>query len=79
MHYRCVSCACFCFFVFPLSSAEAVQQTTYSPVFDYTRVHHIPSVTPEFIKYLKGSIEMQIHVNQHVDPPFVSCLAPLLA
>jgi len=48
---------------------EAVQQTTYSPVFDYTRIHHIPSVTPEFIKYLKGSIEMQIHVNQHVDPP----------
>eukprot|EP01036_Dinobryon_divergens_P061407 gene61407-81851_t len=41
--------------------AYAVQQTTFSPVFDYTRVHHVPSVSPEFIKYLKGSVEMQIH------------------
>lgn len=57
MSNRCVLCV------------EAVQQTTYSPVFDYSRIHHIPNVTPEFIKYLKGSIEMQIHVNQHVDPP----------
>ena len=52
--------------------SEAVQQTTFSPVFEYTRVHHVPSVTPEFIKYLKGSVEMQIHVNQHVEAPSVS-------
>ncbi len=38
-------------------------------MFDYTRVHHIPSVTQEFIDYLKGSIEMQIHVTQHVEAP----------
>lgn len=50
-------------------TSEAVQQTTFSPVFDYTRIHHIPSVTQEFINYLKGSIEMQIHVTQHVEPP----------
>ena len=50
---------------------EAVQQTTFSPIFDYTKVHHIPSVTQEFIDFLKGSIEMQIHVTQHVDTPSV--------
>ena len=48
---------------------EAVQQTTYSPVFDYSRVHHVSSVTQEFIDFLKGSVEMQIHVSQHIDPP----------
>ena len=46
-----------------------VQQTTYSPVFDYSKVHHVPNVTPEFLKYLKGGLEMHIHVTQHVDPP----------
>jgi hypothetical protein len=51
-----------------------VEQTTFSPVFDYKKVHHVPCVTPEFIKYLKGAIEMQIHVSQHIDPPSVSGL-----
>jgi hypothetical protein len=49
-----------------------VEQTTFSPVFEYKKVHHIPCVTPEFIKYLKGAIEMQIHVTQHIEPPAVS-------
>ena len=48
---------------------EAVQQTTFSPVFEYKKVHHIPHVTQDFINYLKGSVEMQIHVTQHVEPP----------
>eukprot|EP01038_Epipyxis_sp_PR26KG_P007613 gene7613-10366_t len=48
---------------------EAVQQITYSPVFDYTKIHHIERVTPEFIAFLKGSIEMQIFVNQNIDQP----------
>lgn len=51
---------------------EAVQQTTYSPVFDYHKIHHIPHVTQDFIDYLKGSIELQIHVCQHVDQSSVS-------
>eukprot|EP00981_Chlorochromonas_danica_P012530 scaffold5121_cov223-Ochromonas_danica.AAC.8 len=50
-------------------TTEAVQQNTFSPVFDYSKVHHVPSVTPEFIKFLKGSVEMQIHVTQHIDAP----------
>jgi len=49
-----------------------VEQTTFSPVFEYKKVHHIPNVTPEFIKYLKGAIEMQIHVTQHIEAPAVS-------
>lgn len=52
-------------------TTEAVEQTTFSPVFDYKKVHHIPSVTEEFVKYLKGAIEMQIHVSQHIEPPAV--------
>ena len=49
---------------------EAVQQNTYSPQFDYSRVHHIPSVTPEFVTFLKsGKLEMQIHITQHIDVP----------
>eukprot|EP01033_Poteriospumella_lacustris_P003736 gene3736-2647_t len=50
-------------------TTENVQQTTFSPVFEYHKVHHIPCVTQEFLAYLKGSIEMQIHVTQHIDPP----------
>jgi hypothetical protein len=50
-------------------TTEAVQQQTYSPVFDYTRVHHVGHVTKEFVDYLKGSIEMQIHITQHLDNP----------
>jgi hypothetical protein len=57
---------------FVLGLTEAVEQTTFSPVFDYKKVHHIPCVTAEFVKYLKGAIEMQIHVSQHIDPPSVS-------
>lgn len=50
-------------------TTEAVVQTTYSPSFGYTCIHHIPNVTQEFIDYLKGPFEMQIHVSQHVDSP----------
>jgi len=46
-----------------------VQQTTYSPVYEYKKVHHVPVVTQEFLDFLKGSIEMQVHVTQHVEPP----------
>lgn len=48
---------------------EAVQQTTFSPQFDYAKVHHVPCVTKEFVAFLKGAIEMQIHVNQHIEAP----------
>ena len=51
---------------------EAIEQTTFSPVWEYKKIHHIPSVTPEFVNYLKGAIEMQIHVTQHIEPPSVS-------
>jgi len=50
-------------------TTEAVQQQTYSPVFDYKRVHHVPRITPEFVNFLKGNLEMQIHITQHLDAP----------
>lgn len=46
-----------------------MQQTTYSPVYEYKKIHHVPQVTQAFIDFLKGSIEMQIHVTQHVENP----------
>ena len=46
---------------------DCVQQETFSPQFDYTHIHHVPKVTPEFVQFLKsGSVEMEIHVTQHV-------------
>lgn len=50
-------------------TTEVVEQSTFSPVFDYQFVHHIDKVTPEFIAFLKGSMEMDVHVTQHVDTP----------
>jgi hypothetical protein len=50
-------------------TTEVVQQNTFSPVFDYSKIHHVPCVTPDFLKFLKGSIEMNIHVTQHIDHP----------
>ena len=55
-------------------TTEAVNQTTYSPVFEYTKVHHVPAVTPSFIAFLKGKMEMHIHITQHVAPPPVKAL-----
>eukprot|EP01041_Mallomonas_annulata_P006324 gene6324-12798_t len=50
-------------------TTENVQQQTFSPVFEYSKVHHIERVTPEFIQFLKGSIEMFVHLTPHVDGP----------
>lgn len=50
-------------------TTEAMSEETYTPVFNYTKVHHIPSVTQEFIDYLKGSIECMVFVNQVVEAP----------
>lgn len=50
-------------------TTECVEQATFSPVFDYNFIHHIDRVTPEFISFLKGSLEMHVHVTQHVDTP----------
>ncbi|CAE7690816.1 unnamed protein product [Symbiodinium microadriaticum] len=50
-------------------TTEVVAQSTFSPVFNYEHVHHVDKVTPEFIAFLKGSMEMHVHVTQHVDTP----------
>jgi hypothetical protein len=55
-------------------TTEVVQQTTFSPIFEYSFVHHVENVTPEFLAFLKGSLEMHVHVTQHVDMPGVSSL-----
>ena len=50
-------------------TTETVQQSTYSPVFEYTHIHHVERVTQDFINFLKGSVEMHVHVTPHVDGP----------
>jgi hypothetical protein len=53
-------------------TTEVVQQTTFSPVFEYKYIHHVDRVTQDFINFLKGSMEMNVHVTQHVETPTVS-------
>jgi hypothetical protein len=53
-------------------TTEVVEQQTFSPRFDYVQIHHVEKVTPEFIKFLKGSVEMYVHVTQSVKTPGVS-------
>jgi hypothetical protein len=50
-------------------TTEAVQQTTFSPKFDYSRVHHVQSVKDDFLKFLKDPFEMRVHVTQHISNP----------
>jgi hypothetical protein len=52
-----------------VTEAVSGESATFSPEFAYSRVHHIPNVTQEFIDFLKQSMEMQLHVTQHIDVP----------
>ena len=56
-------------------TSEVVEQTTFSPVFNYSHIHHVDRVTPEFIKFLRGSMEMFVHVTQNVETPPVKAAA----
>lgn len=59
-------------------TSEVVEQTTFSPVFNYSHVHHIEKVTPEFVKFLRGSMEIYVHVTQNVEtPPVKYCFIVL--
>ena len=57
---------------------ENVQQQTFSPVFDYVKVHHISNCTADFVKFLRGSIEMSVHVTPHTPAPPVSAIRALI-
>jgi hypothetical protein len=52
-------------------TTEVVEQRTFSPQFNYSHVHHINNATPEFLKYLQGSVECRLHITQYVEPPKV--------
>lgn len=56
-------------FLDEIFTTEAVQQTTYSPKFEYSHIHHVPKVTEDMIEKLKGALEMKIHVTQHISAP----------
>ena len=59
-------------------TTEVVEQSTFSPTFNYKFVHHVPLATEDFLKFLKGSMEMHVHVTQHVNPPPVGDAATLV-
>jgi len=50
-------------------TTEVIEQNTFSPVLDYSFVHHVPCVTEEFLAFLKGSFEMHFHITQQVNQP----------
>ena len=50
-------------------TTEAVQQTTFSPKFDYSHIHHVPKASEELLKILKNAFEMRVHVTQHIQAP----------
>lgn len=48
---------------------EVVKQKSNSPFFNYSFVHHVDSVTPEFIAFLKEPFELNVYVNPFVEIP----------
>ena len=50
-------------------TTEVVEAQSFSPALNYKFVHEVQHVTQEFINFLKGSIEMHVHVTQAVEPP----------
>lgn len=50
-------------------TTEAVQQTTFSPRFEYSRIHHVSNVKEDFLNMLRGAFEMRVHVTQHITAP----------
>jgi hypothetical protein len=50
-------------------TTEVIEANSFSPALNYKFVHEVPHCTEEFIKFLKGSIEMHVHVTQAVETP----------
>ena len=49
--------------------ADHSDSATFTPKFTYSHVHHVPKVSPEFLQFLKGSMEFRVHVTQFVERP----------
>ena len=50
-------------------TTEVIEANSFSPALNYKFVHEIAHCTQEFVDFLKGSIEMHVHVTQAVDTP----------
>lgn len=50
-------------------TTEVIEANSFSPALNYKFVHEVPHCTQEFIDFLKGSIEMHVHVTQAVEQP----------
>lgn len=50
-------------------TTEVIEANSFSPALNYKFVHEVHHCTQEFIDFLKGSMEMQVHVTQAVEQP----------
>lgn len=50
-------------------TTEVIEANSFSPALNYKFTHEVPHCTQEFINFLKGSIEMHVHVTQAVETP----------
>lgn len=52
-----------------LFTTNTVEETTSTPNFEYSFVHHVPQVTEEFLDWIKKPFEFQLFVALHVQEP----------
>lgn len=52
-----------------LYTTETIEADTHAPVLDYSFIHHIPRVTPEFIQFLKRPLQFNVWVSPFISNP----------
>jgi len=50
-----------------LFATERIDKDTHSPVFNYSCIHHVESVTPEFLKYLNEPMNFHVYVAPYIE------------
>lgn len=55
-------------------TTEVVEQASNSPRFAYSHIHHVDSVSPEFVDFLRKPLEFNVFVCPFIDAPAVSII-----
>ena len=50
-----------------LFTTERIDKDTHSPVFNYSCIHHVESVTPEFLKFLSDPMNFHVYVAPYIE------------
>ena len=69
LNQMCKSAYCQYDFYNETFTTETVESETNSPVFDYEFVHHIDSVTEDFIDYLQKPFHINVFVTPYISNP----------